>query len=248
MGGGESKDAKSESIISKYFHSSHLYEQFAWAAVISIYLSVIIISLGQLARYTFADEPQTASFYASVVSGVATIGLVLITLWYAIQTRRMATEMERSREDEIRHREEEHQFELKKLRKALLREIQAVEDIDEIAENYDASYSLYTRLVPSTIYENNSKDIGLLTSDEVETIVDYYTIVDLLNDHLSVQRKMDTKIDRSVFEQVYYALSFSWLLLRGERQKRTQDTRSRINQLVTARNRAVSELKDNLED
>lgn len=237
----------SASSISDYFYDLNSFEKISWSILLSIYLLVLIVSLGKLAQYTFSNNPQIAGSYASVISGLSTIGLVIITFWYAIQTRRMASEMERSRNEEEKHREKQRELELEKLRRALLREIEAVEGVSTLAKNYNPNYSLYTRIFPSTIYDNNSKDIGLLNSTEIEAVVEYYTLVDLVNDHLAAQRKLDTKIERSVFEQVYYAISFSWLLHWRERKNRTQMTREKLSQLADARSRAISELRENLD-
>lgn len=64
-----------------------------------------------------------ASSYAQFLSGFGTIGLILLTGWYAYQTRRMVNQQWRMHEEEIKHRRERQLKEEDALRRALREEI-----------------------------------------------------------------------------------------------------------------------------
>lgn len=191
---------------------------------------------------------STASAYASVAGGLATVTLVSLTGWYALETRRLVKESEKAREEERKRRDEEHEREKDKLRRSLLNEIQAMENLDELAREYTPNHSLYRQLVPSDVYQSNTRDIGLLTPEEIEAVVEYYTMAEIVNDYLRVQRDRDTSQGRSIFEETYRALSLHRLFFRKQRKNRTKATAERIAQLAEAQEEAMQRLKANLEE
>jgi hypothetical protein len=209
---------------------------------------VLIIALAALMTRVLQGDPETASLWASVVSGMATLGLVFVTLFYVFYTRKLVNVMQESQHEEKEFREKRRRQELDKLRKALLQEIQSIEGLNELSRKYQPGHSGFTQLVPSTVYESNSSNIGLLTEKEIEAVVEFYTVAEIVNDHLAVQRDMDTEIGWGIFEQVYRSISQNQFFERKSRKKRTEATADRIGDLADAQKQAVWELKSNLDE
>lgn len=206
-------------------------------------IAASIIGVGNM----MAGNVALASTYASFASGIATVLLVVLTGWYAVETRKMVHKTEQARKDEKEFREETRKRDLNKLRRALIEEIGSIDDLDALAEDYSIGHSFYEQITPSKVYETNANEIGALTTEEIEAVVRYYTIGEIVEDYLTLQRNLDSHIEGSLFERVYAAISFEWLLFRRERRKRTKATKERISDLADAQEIALQRLKSNLD-
>jgi hypothetical protein len=123
-----------------------------------------------------------------------------------------------------------------------------MENLDELANDYTPEYSLYRELVPADVYQSNTRDIGSLTPDEIEAVVEYYTNAKIVNTYLRLQRDRDTSYGRSLFEEVIRGISLHWLFFRKERKQRTEATAERIEELAEAQQEAIEQLRANLDD
>lgn len=233
-------------LVSLYSNLS-ITEKLAWGVVIGLYLLALSISIAYLISSVLTQELQRAGLWASIVSGLATVGLVVVTGFYVVYTRNLVGISEKARREELEHRNEQRERSLDSLRRALLQEIRAMENLHELSRNYEPGFSAFRQLVPSTVYEANAADIGRLTSNEIEAVVDYYTVASMVNDLLALQRDRDTKIGMGIFEEVYRAISFNWFFDRNSRKARTESTAERIGDLAEAQSDAIRELEHNLD-
>lgn len=169
-------------------------------------------------------EGVPLSEFASAASAFATILLAILTAGYVILTKRLVDETRKSRQDEINRARERREQEKLKLRRAINKEIRSgimvlqelgqVADFNRLSDEIDIPDSierdtldtnsgnltlidqpLYS-LIPRTVYENNSGDLGLLSDVEVELIVEYYSLADVLTalyepdmQHMTVNRE-----------------------------------------------------------
>jgi hypothetical protein len=79
---------------------------------------------------------------------------------------------------------------LARLRRAFTTELSALSYIDEMAESGD--YETLTKTVePSVVYESNADDIGLLSGEEVESLVAFYTDLYWLRDQQDIEDKKE---------------------------------------------------------
>ena len=225
---------------------------FRWTVLL---LTVMLVGL---AIYTASlGGFETAGQLASITVALATILLVSLTSQYAEQTKELVSESKQDRKQRKQTREREKQTELDSLRRALYEEINKVEYFDELAEEYSVGHSVLGVHTPTTIYESNAPQIGLLTEEEVDPVVEYYTRLERLPDLLEMQRKMDTtvdmgsvekgvKISEGLVEQLVHKGSFgrvppSW-------ENRTETIQERIQSLAEARKNALSALEENMDD
>lgn len=76
------------------------------------------------------------------------------------------------------------------LRRAFRTELTALDYIDRMADNGD--YEQLTKTVePPVVYESNADDIGLLSGEEVEALVAFYTDLYWLRDQQDIEDKKD---------------------------------------------------------
>lgn len=87
----------------------------------------------------------------------------------------------------------------KKLRTALLSEVQTPKKTIESAQESDsgADFEPSHDILPTKVYEEQIDDVGLLCSHEVEHIVDYYSTAEVAEDQL--QRIVDDEVDGDHF-------------------------------------------------
>jgi len=79
---------------------------------------------------------------------------------------------------------------LSHLRTAFTTELAALSYIDEMADRGD--YETLTEAVePPVVYESNADDIGLLSGEEVESLVAFYTDLYWLRDQQDIEDKKD---------------------------------------------------------
>jgi hypothetical protein len=77
-----------------------------------------------------------------------------------------------------------------RLRRAFRTELSALSYIDTMAEN--GNYEPLTKTVePPVVYESNADDIGLLSGEEVEALVGFYTDLYWLRDRQDIEDKKD---------------------------------------------------------
>lgn len=237
---------ESTSPFEKFYSELTTFEKLIWGSVIGAYLAALIISITYLVSSVISRQIGTAGSWAAIVSGLATVGLVVVTGLYVVYTRNLVGVMEETQREEREFRVEKQQRDLDSLRRALLQEILSIEDLHEISRSYAPGYSAYRELVPSTVYQANASEIGLLKQDEVEAVVDYYSLASMVNDLLALQRELDTPIGWGIFEQVYRTISLNWLAERKDRKVRTETTAEKIGELAEAQAEAAGQLEDNL--
>jgi hypothetical protein len=79
---------------------------------------------------------------------------------------------------------------LARLRRAFRTELSALSYIDEMAES--GEYETLTKTVESpVVYESNADDIGLLSGEEVESLVAFYTDLYWLRDQQDIEDKKE---------------------------------------------------------
>jgi type VI protein secretion system component VasK len=123
---------------------------FVIIALLLIVSSLAVALLGGVVA-VFEGQISTASQYASFVSGIATMGLVILTGLYVSETRRLAEETEQARKDEQRYREAQKVEDLNKLRRALIQEIGNITNLKEFASDYTPSHNIYRSLIASAV-------------------------------------------------------------------------------------------------
>lgn len=166
----------------------------------------MLLTLGLSAVAIFAASTglfESAGQIAGVASALATILLVSLTAQYASLTQELVEETRRSRKKELEERELERQREVSSLRNALYKEIEKVEYFEDLAENYEVHRSIDRFPAPSIIYETNGGKIGLLTEDEIDFIIEYYTRLNRVEELMELQAKLDTTIGMNPFTELY---------------------------------------------
>jgi hypothetical protein len=79
---------------------------------------------------------------------------------------------------------------LANLRQAFTTELSALSYIDTMADS--GNYETLTKTVePPVVYESNADDIGLLSGEEVEALVAFYTDLYWLRDQQDIEDKKD---------------------------------------------------------
>lgn len=164
------------------------------ALLASLLLGIIAFSEGDIGR---------ATGFASFTSGLATVLLVVITGWYALQTSHMVREMKQSREQERQENKLSRRREVNSLRRALYEEISKIENLEEFAENYSTATSIVGFQVPMTVYRANAGKIGLLSEEEADHVVEYYARVEIIQDRMELQRELDTTADMDVVTEYF---------------------------------------------
>jgi len=200
---------------------------------------------------------QTGSQLAALASAFATILLVSLTAQYAMLTQQLVEESEKSRIQRKKELENDREREVRMLRRSLHEEIGKIENLEEYAKEYQVGKSVAKLSAPTTIYQTNSGEIGLLSDDEINYIVEYYTQLEHVNEMLRLQRKMDTTFEMDVFtEHIERGKAFIDYVLRqisfgyfGKRKANDRESyiRHQIEKLADAQNAALSSIEENIE-
>jgi uncharacterized membrane protein len=232
----------------KILLSSHL----RWA-LFSLSAMLALVAVISLVRGFFDKGGQLAG----VAAAFATLLLVSLTAQYAEQTQQLVEENRKTRIESIEQRRKRRTRELKALRRALKEEIQKVQ-FDDLAEDYAISMSINPVFASSTVYEENAAKIGLLTDEEVDYIVEYYTRLDLVEGLMNVQRQLDTTADMGYFEELfrrseaivkYIVRIVSFGHLQKDWPNRREETiREEIQKLSESQDAAVEAIHEQLED
>lgn len=230
-----------------------------WApVVILLVVAPILYSIVQVASALMDGDANRASAYGGVLSGLGTIVLFLLTAWYTAETRRMASETEKTRKQEKKSRKRKQEEELNSLRRALLNEIGKIQYFDDLAESYGVGTSALSFVAPTVVYEENAEKIGQLTEKEVDAVVEFYTRVYQIEDLLKLQKEHDLPVGKDAITR--YFLSFNlWMeeILRKvtfgkitptSRDKRTESVKERLRKLDKVQATAIQELENSLED
>lgn len=173
--------------------------------VVGILAVAAVISAG-IGRFRIASQ------LATVVSAFVTILLVLITAQYAEQTRNLVEESRQTREQNQEFREARHERELRSLRIALREEIGKVQYYNQLAEDYESTRSMLDIDAPDTVYKSNAGDIGLLTEEEVDAVVEYYTRLQQIQATMELQRTVDVPVDMHPLKEWYRRFEVLWNL------------------------------------
>lgn len=233
---------------------------FRWSVGVGVFglLGALLASLS-LGVYAFAmGNLDRASSYTTFTSGLATVLLVGLTGWYAVQTRRMVTETRQSREQEQEEYERRRRREITSLRRALYEEIRAIRGLDEFADEYEPSKSVAGFQVPTAVYRANAQKLGLLSEEEADLVVEYYSRVEFVQERMRLQRELDTTVDMDAVTEIHERMQ---ALLRslirtvtfgyyGERgaKKRAEQVRKLIRELDHVQEEATTALERNLDD
>lgn len=219
---------------------------------LTLVISIVAIAASVTGQFTSAGQ------LASVASAFATILLVTLTAQYAKQTQQLVDESRKTREYQLKEQKFERDRELDSLRRALYAEINEVKNIDEFAESYDVSKSPIGLPVPSTIYETNAAKVGLLTDNEVECVVEYYSRVEAIQEYMELQERIDTSLDmdamteffkrmNALFERALHTLSLGRVGSRGT-QQRSEVISQRLQALSQSQEAALDSLEEQLVD
>lgn len=220
--------------------------------LLTLGLSIVAI----LSAITGKFEP--AGQISSIASALATILLVALTAQYAALTRELVKENQEAREQRKEERQREREREIRKLRRSLYQEIGKIGNIEDWSQEYEVGNSLLGFPAPQTVYKTNAGDIGLLTEEEIDYIVEYYSRLDMVQDLLRVQKQVDTVVGMDFLTEMtarmeglvnrfLHKISFGYL---GSihSQKRKQIIQNQLKQLAKAQDSALSAIEDNLEE
>lgn len=116
------------------------------------------------------------------LSNGLTAVLLLLTAWYAYQTRKQAKEMEKTRKAEKERRDERLIRQKRILRKTLKSEIELLDEHHDVKTANGRRASALRRASSTAVYEGNTDKLGLLSQDEIDAVVDFYTDVALLEE------------------------------------------------------------------
>lgn len=221
----------------------------------------IIVPIGALltlgAVSLWRGDVQIAISYAQFIGGIGTIGLVLLTGWYAYQTRRMADQQWRTHINEIEHERERRQKDVNALRQALREEIETIRYLDQLSSDYSPGYSRIETIVPKEVYRANGSSLGLLTEREIELVVEYYTRAIEVENLMLVQKEEDTTSNVNRIMEIFYIsdLIVDKLLKittfgrhTPSREKRADEIRRRLEHLAETQEEAIAELEKHLQN
>jgi len=151
---------------------------------------LVLLAIGLWGSITALRRGNTnvASAYSSFASGIATVILVLLTGFYAYQTKIQAKAAKEARNDRERMRREKRQAKQDTIRKSILHEIESTVDITGVSEDTVEMVVEMDDIVPKRIYENNTENLGLLSEEEINKIVEYYNTAALIEDVSSAQK------------------------------------------------------------
>jgi len=242
---------KKEEVSSGFVES--VQSEFGWFTMVILGViggvavaTVIVLLIGSFSQ---------AANLATVASALSTLLLVVITGQYAVLTRRLVDENQRESRQRRERWETERTTKRRSLRKALLGEIQTVQYLDQLAEEYHPGRSLSGFIAPTIVYEANADQLGHLTPEEADAVVEFYTRVYQLEDSLRVQRELDTPYKKDAVMRYYKTFQryLDEILRKGtfgritpNHQERTERVRRMIKELDEARERAASELESEL--
>lgn len=199
---------------------------------------------------------QAAGQLSSIVAALATVLLVSLTSQYAEQTERLVQENQNDRQFRKDERELDRQRELDSLRRALYEEIGEVAYFEALAEKYEIGTSAVGVATSSTIYESNAAKIGLLTDEEIDYVVEYYTRLDRVTELMEFQREMDTTVGKGPVETWFRATeSLQRAVLRkltlgyfgsAPSRNRKEMVKDQIDGLSRAQDAALEAIEENL--
>jgi hypothetical protein len=220
--------------------------------IVAILIAIFLIFSGYA---IIRDNIDEASLYGQFVGGLGTIGLIILTGWYAYQTRQMVSQQRQAHKEDLAVRRKRRRREVNGLRRALVEEIGKIGYLEELADNYHSGYSHLNPIVPKTIYRTKGSDLGLLTEDEIDVVVEYYTRAQEVETLMEVQRKEDTTLDtiqlleifdlsEKLVERIFQILSLG--VYKPEWKRREETIQESLEGLADAQNRALFELNQNL--
>lgn len=162
----------------------------AWLLILGAIAGGVALAGFGIVNAIGADNITDAVPYTSVLAPGATLILVGLTGWYVRETQQL-------RIQERRRAETERQRTRRNVRRAFRAEVGAVENLEELAENRSADQiAKMRRIVPTSMYDQNCAQLGILTSDEVGAIVDYYGTAQSIED-LAYSHRTDEDTDAS---------------------------------------------------
>lgn len=242
-------EPEGQSLTFKILHSQTFRWTFLLLTVLFSLVSIISMMGGLF---------QTGGQLAALASAFATILLVSLTAQYALLTQELVEESETSRIQRQEQRQQEREREIRALRRALYEEIGEIVNLDEYAEQYQVSRSIIRLNAPTTIYESNAGKIGLLSDNEIEHIVAYYTALDHVEEMLRLQRELDTTINMDFVTEYFERVGalMDWFIRTisfgrfGQRHAKDREEyiQGQIEELSETQSAALSAIEEHLEE
>jgi len=201
---------------------------------------------------------EIAGQIASICAAFATVLLASLTAQYADQTEKLVSETEKDRQSRLKAKEKENEREVQALRRALYEEIYKIQYFESLTENYSVGNSVLGIATPNKIYESNTSKIGLLSDEEIDSIVEYYTRLERASETIEYQKRVDTTIDKGALETYFHqSIRFQRWLVRmvtlgkyGTKpsERRNEMVREQMEKLAEAQKRAIESLESHLDD
>lgn len=173
-------------------------KELAPAQRTSQYLSWIsgTLAIAGLIALIQASWELTLSGNYRAGSSVANIVLVIITGFYVALTYLLVKENRAYREQQEEFREDDRERKKDRLRKALLAELRSMDEL----ENYPPENLTPTTLpmfsnLPTTVYDSNTDLVGLLTSEEIDAIVRFYSGVQVTSQEIEASMNLGLEIE-----------------------------------------------------
>jgi hypothetical protein len=145
-----------------------------------------------------------------------------------------------------------------KSKKSTYEEIRAIRGLDEFADEYEPSKSVAGFQVPTAVYRANAQKLGLLSEEEADLVVEYYSRVTFVQERMRLQRELDTTVDMDAVTEIHERMQ---ALLRsliravtlgyyGESgaKKRAEQVREQIRELNRVQEEATTALEQHLDD
>lgn len=145
--------------------------------ILSSFLVIGIIFLGGWSIWLLSNgETNQASDIASITSALATVLLAALTAVYVVSLKTRNRMIKQHRKDELERK-------LDSLRKGLLYEIRSLSESRIKNMEYDDT-KYVENFAPTSIYERNAEQIGMLTDEEVEAVTEYYQLLSEFEEYL----------------------------------------------------------------
>ncbi|WP_455448139.1 hypothetical protein [Natrinema thermotolerans] len=162
----------------------------SWAWKTGFYILMLFL-VASVVYSLLCGAFELANHLAAVITGIATVALVYATNQSVSLSKNLIEENKRARREAKQRRERDRERELEALRRGLLYEIQAGDDLEFFNENGVGTGKELRKPAPTTIYEQNTDRIGRLTDCEISAIVEYYSLVQKFEDQLYLRNETD---------------------------------------------------------
>lgn len=142
--------------------------------VLALLTALILGTLGGAWVALEAGDLDALGQISNFLSALVSIALVLVTMSYVYMTASLVDETREAREQNERLEEERREREKTALRRALLTEMEEMHAFREMEPDI-LPIPPIPDIFPTTVYEANSDSVGLLTDEEAEAVIRFYT-------------------------------------------------------------------------